>query len=109
MEHPSLCGQMPSLEVQYSTCGLTCGLSDQRVRRFVAAVPRRSPALPVLSGTNLARGEAGVVGASPGGQCLGGGALGHALSRSATETAVSSGGRDTRLDLGPSRGLTSSG
>ena len=47
----------PSLEVQYSTRGLTCELSDQLLDGFIADVPRSSPALPLLSGTNLARGE----------------------------------------------------
>lgn len=45
---------MIGLEVQYSTCGLTCGLCDQRVgwlRR------RRCPPRPLLSGTDLAQGS----------------------------------------------------
>jgi hypothetical protein len=43
--------RMVSLEAQYSSCSLTCELRDQQ-------------------GTNLARGVAGVAGASPGGQHL---------------------------------------
>lgn len=42
---------------RHSTRGLTCELSDQLLDGFIADVPRSSPALPLLSGTNLARGE----------------------------------------------------
>ncbi|MBV9057675.1 MAG: hypothetical protein JOZ09_00765 [Pseudonocardiales bacterium] len=48
---------MASLEVQYSTHRLTCGLLISGSDRAVAIIPRCFPVFAVLAGTDLARGS----------------------------------------------------